>query len=168
MIVWTSTFLFVDLCGYTEYTWRYGDHRSAELATGFHALVRKLAQADGCEFVKSVGDGAMVRADECEHAIVLAERLIRSAADLGYPPLRVGIDTGPAVIRDGDWYGTTVNTAARVVDAARAGEVLLTERARESAVAGSIRTLATSAHSLKGLPECVLHVAYSAAAQFCG
>ena len=167
MIVWTSTFLFVDLCGYTEYTWRHGDARSAELATGVHALVRNLAQEEGCEFVKAVGDGAMVRAEECERAIVLAERLIASAAELGYPRLRVGIDTGPAVAREGDWYGTTVNTAARVVDAAAPGEVLVTDRARESAVAGSIQTVASGAHSLKGLPECILHVARSPAVEFC-
>jgi adenylate cyclase len=167
MIVWTSTFLFADLCGYTEYTWRHGDSRSAELATGFHALVRELAAEAGCEFVKGVGDGAMVRVDECERAIELAERLITSSAELGYPPLRVGIDTGPAVPCEGDWYGTTVNTAARVVDAAAPGEVLLTDRARESAAAGSIQTVASGAHRLKGLPECILHAARIPAVELC-
>jgi adenylate cyclase len=167
MVIRISTFLFVDLCGYTEYTWRHGDDLSAEVATGFHAVVRKLAPEEGCEFVKAVGDGAMIRADECDRAIVLADRLIESSAGLGYPPLRAGIDTGPAVACEGDWYGTTVNTAARVADAASPGEVLVTDRAREAALIGSIDTVSTGAHSLKGLPECVLHAARLPAAELC-
>ena len=43
-------------------------------------------------------------------------------------PGRIGIDTGPAVPRNGDWYGTTVNTAARVTEAAAPGEALMTDR----------------------------------------
>jgi adenylate cyclase len=167
MVVSTGTFLFVDMCGYTEYTWRYGDDRSAELATSFHALVRQLAKEEGCEFVKAVGDAVMVRACECERAVALADRLMASSAELGYPALRIGIDTGPAVSCEGDWYGTTVNTAARVVDAAAPEEILLTDRARESAVAGSIDTVAAGTHSLKGLPECILHSARRPAVELC-
>jgi class 3 adenylate cyclase len=60
-----------------------------------------------------------------------------------------------------------VNTAARVVDAAAPGEVLVTDRAREAALAGSIDTVSAGAHSLKGLPECVLHIARRPAAELC-
>lgn len=46
---------------------------------------------------------------------------------------RVGIDTGSAAERDGDWFGATVNLAARVTGAAGDGEVLITEATRRGA-----------------------------------
>ena len=51
----------------------------------------------------------------------------------GLPPVRVGVNTGPAVERDGDFFGSTVNLAARLSQAARGGEVLLTEATRAAA-----------------------------------
>ena len=67
----------------------------------------------------------MVRAIDVADAVRLADRIHASIGRLGYPPVRIGIDTGPAVPREGDWYGTTVNRAARVAEAARPGEMLL-------------------------------------------
>jgi adenylate cyclase len=158
MVVKVNTFLFADLCGYTEYTCRHGDDHSAELAVGFHKLVRTLAEDERCEFVKAIGDATMVRAEDCEAAVRLAHRIHEATAKRGYPAVRIGIDTGPAVPRDGDWYGTTVNTAARVAEAAAPGELLLTERAHASVIAaGLVETVERGAHSLKGLPDCVLH-----------
>src|SRR2546423_10456578 len=53
------------------------------------------------------------------------------------PPVRVGVHTGPAVSRDGDWYGTTVNVAARLCSAAGGGEVLVSEATRSAGRLGS-------------------------------
>ena len=46
MVVSVHTFLFADLCGYTEYTVRFGDDRSAVLAVSFHELVSRVAASD--------------------------------------------------------------------------------------------------------------------------
>jgi adenylate cyclase len=151
------TFLFADLCDYTAYTLRYGDQRSAELAVGFHELVRRLAAEEGCELVKVSGDATMVRAPATEHAVMLAERIHANAEEHGYPKIRIGIDTGPAVPLGGDWYGTTVNTAARVAEAAAPGELLMTDRAR--AQLSGVETVARGRFHLKGLPDCSLHAA---------
>jgi adenylate cyclase len=51
----------------------------------------------------------------------------------GFPPVRVGMHTGPAVSRDGDWYGATVNVAARLCAAAGGGEVLVGESTLKAA-----------------------------------
>ena len=164
MVVPFHTFLFADLCGYTEYTWLYGDDRSADLAVGFHALVRDLAQEEHCEFVKAIGDAVMVRAANCEQAITLAHRIHAEMRQLGFPPVRIGIDTGTAVARDGDWYGTTVNRAARVAEAAEPGELLLTERAHAAALEnGAVEVIDRGSRPLKGLPDCPLHAALAAA-----
>jgi adenylate cyclase len=47
----------------------------------------------------------------------------------GLPPAHAGVNAGPVVFRDGDYYGRTVNLAARVADHASPGEVLATEEA---------------------------------------
>ena len=160
MAVARSTFLFADLCDYTAYTWEHGDDSSAELAVGFHDLVRLLAAEECCEFVKASGDSVMVRAADCRQAVRLAQRVHTACAALGYPPIRTGIDTGPAVPRAGDWWGTTVNTAARVAEAAAPGELWMTERARAAAAdALDVEIVDCGPRALKGLPACSLHAA---------
>jgi adenylate cyclase len=160
MVLCTHTFLFADLCGYTEYTLRNGDDRSAELAVGFHGLVRNLALEEGCEVVKAIGDAVMVRATECGQAVALAQRVLKATARGQFPKVRIGVDTGPAVPCDGDWYGTTVNTASRVADAAAPGELLMTERARAAATGDvDVEIVDSGFRALKGLPDCSLHSA---------
>jgi adenylate cyclase len=125
------TFLFADLVGFTALSIERGDEEAADIATRFHREVRRLAARRGATVVKSLGDGAMVRADDAGEAIQLGLDL---AAGLdGLPPVRVGINSGPAVERDGDFFGSTVNLAARLSQAARGGEVLLTDATRRAA-----------------------------------
>ena len=151
------TFLFADLVGFTRFTARHGDERAADLATAFERDVGTLAGAYGCEVVKSVGDGVMVRGEDSGTAIALARRIVALAAESLLPPLRVGLDTGPAVRRGTDWFGSTVNTASRVTAVACAGELLMTERAREAcADAAGARLRDRGHHGLRGLPAQLL------------
>ena len=53
--------------------------------------------------------------------------------DHALPPIHVGVHTGPALRRAGDWWGATVNVAARVAEAAEAGQLLVTEATRVAA-----------------------------------
>lgn len=164
MVLRVHTFLFADLCDYTEYTWRHGDDRSAELAIGFHRLVRSLAADERCEVIKTIGDAVMVRAPDCSNALRLAQRIHALLAQQGSPKVRIGIDTGPAVACDGDWYGTTVNRAARVAEAARPGELMVTESVRDAArTTFAIELVERGKRPLKGLPDCSLHAALAAA-----
>jgi adenylate cyclase len=160
MVLPVYTFLFADLCDYTEGTWIHGDDWSADVACGFQELCRELVEQEGCEYVKSIGDAVMVRADDSQQALRLALRLRAGAAERGYPQLRIGIDTGPAVARGGDWYGTTVNTAARVTKEADPDELLLTDRARAAVLADEkLETIERGLRALKGLPDCAVHAA---------
>ena len=126
-----STFLFADLVGYTALSIERGDEHAAEVATRFQREVRVLAARHGATVVKSLGDGAMVRADDAGDAVRLGLELANGLD--GLPPVRVGVNTGPAVARDGDFFGSAVNLAARLSQAARGGEVLLTETTRAAA-----------------------------------
>jgi adenylate cyclase len=125
------TFLFADLAGFTNFTDRHGDERAAELAIRFHEQVLALAREHGCEVVKTIGDAVLVRADDCGAAVRLAQQIIERAHQEGLLLVRVGLDTGPAVQRNGDWFGATVNIASRVTALTQAGELLMTERTRD-------------------------------------
>lgn len=153
MVVPLNTFLFADLCDYTERTFRHGDEFAAELAVGFHQAVNELATSQDCEVVKSSGDAVLVRAAVADDAVRLAQRIQCGGELFGDPLVRVGIDTGPAVPRAGDWYGTTVNRAARVAEAASPGEILLTEGALASiATSDALEVVERGLFALKGLP----------------
>jgi adenylate cyclase len=154
MVVQCHTFLFADLVGFTRFTFTQGDDRAADLAVSFHARVCDLAAELGCHVVKAIGDAVMVRSDNGEAAVELAQRILRLAHDKAFPLARVGLDTGPAIERNGDWFGSTVNTASRVVSAARAGELLMTERTRDAVgEATSVVLSERGRHPLKGLPD---------------
>ncbi len=164
MVVVSHTFLFADLCGYTEHSFRHGDEAAAELAVGFHGLVRELAAQEGCDVVKAIGDAVMVRANDVADAIRLADRIHASTKRLGSLSVRIGIDTGTATPRAGDWYGTTVNRAARVADVARPGELLLTDGSRTALGARPrhVQIAPRGVRELKGLPESHVYAAWSA------
>jgi adenylate cyclase len=154
MVLRFHTFLFADLVGFAQFTAQHGDDRGADLAVSFYERVGSLAAELGCHVVKAIGDAVMVRSENAQAAVFLAARILALAEKEGFPPARVGLDTGPAVERNGDWFGSTVNTASRVTSAAGAGELLMTERTHH-AVAGitRIELSARGRRSLKGLPE---------------
>jgi adenylate cyclase len=130
------TFLFADLVGFTSLSIEQGDERAAEVATSFQREVKRLAARNDATLVKSLGDGAMVRAADAGDGVRIGLALANGID--GLPPVRVGINTGPAVERDGDFFGSAVNLAARLSQAARGGEVLLTDATRTAARRGRV------------------------------
>jgi class 3 adenylate cyclase len=157
MVLRLHTFMFADLVGFTELTSEQGDEEAAELAISFHRRVSELARELGCHVVKAIGDAVMVRSEDGEAAVRLASRILGLARAEGLPPVRVGLDTGPAVERNGDWFGATVNTASRVTAAAGVDELLMTERTRNAAAGvRGLELTARGRHPLKGLLEQIL------------
>src|SRR5207302_7620177 len=103
-------------------------------ALALQRRVGGLLSAHGAEQVKAIGDGLMIRCDRAQDAVLLGLRLVDELEREGdFPPVRVGIHTGPALANDGDWYGRTVNVAARLCAVARGGEVMVSESTREAA-----------------------------------
>jgi class 3 adenylate cyclase/YHS domain-containing protein len=130
------TFMFADLAGFTALTEAHGDEEAADLAGEFVVALRALLDDYDAEEVKCIGDAMLVRCDDAGQALRLAVRIVAElGAHHGFPSVRVGVNTGPAVERDGDWFGATVNVAARVSGEAAGGEVLLTEATRVGAAA---------------------------------
>jgi class 3 adenylate cyclase len=130
----THTFLFADLVGFTALAELEGDDRALEVALALQRRVRDLLAEHRAEQVKAIGDGLMLRCDEPRAAVRLGLRLIDElSTDAGFPPVRVGIHTGPALANEGDWYGRTVNVAARLCAVAPGGEVMVSESTRDAA-----------------------------------
>ena len=122
-----ATFLFADIAGFTALTEAHGDEHAVQLVDDFAAVVRAELPNVGGEYVKTVGDALMLRVPDPGDAIRLGLWITRNAMS-GHqaPSVRVGGNFGPAVERSGDYFGTTINVAARVSALARGGELLVT------------------------------------------
>ena len=112
--------------------------------------------ADHCaEEIKTIGDALMLRCERPDDAVRLGLRIVRELESIpGFPIARVGVHTGSAVCREGDWYGTTVNVASRLCTAAGAGSVLVSEQTCQAA--GRLRKVElgdTELHWLKNLTK---------------
>jgi class 3 adenylate cyclase len=130
----SHTFLFTDLVGFTALTAERGDEGAADVALEFYGRVRALLAAHRAEEIKAIGDALMIRCEEPSLAIQLGLRIVSELdEDPDFPAVRVGVNTGTAVRREGDWYGAGVNVAARLCAAAGGGEVLVSEPTHEAA-----------------------------------
>jgi adenylate cyclase len=124
---------FLDLVGYTRLTEEQGDQAAAELAGRLSGLVGRSASEQGGTPVKWLGDGVMVHYREPAGAVLSALQLVAQLPEAGLPPAHVGVAAGPVVIQGGDYFGRTVNLAARIAAHAGAGRVLVSERVAEAA-----------------------------------
>lgn len=122
-----QTIVFVDISDYTRLSEERGDAASAAQATRLTEFVDKLAHQHGGRLVKSLGDGAMVHVSTRNAGLSIALEAVSKAESAELWPLHAGVNSGPMVRRDGDFFGAAVNIASRVADAARPGEVLVTE-----------------------------------------
>ena len=123
----TSTFVFADIAGFTALTEAHGDEQAAELVADFCRAVAAELPASGGRQVKTIGDALMLSIPDAAEAVLLGLRITHELIrGHGAPAVRVGLHHGPAVEREGDYFGAAVNLAARVSGEASGGEVLLT------------------------------------------
>ncbi len=115
---------FADLAGYTKLTEEQGEAEAVGAVERFVERVEQTLPIDA-RVIKTLGDEVMVVGAD---AGALTGWAVGLGAELppGSPPPRIGIHSGAAIYRDGDYYGREVNRAARVVARASGGEVLVT------------------------------------------
>ena len=121
-----ATFVFADIAGFTALTEAHGDEAALELVAAFSDAVDAQLPRVAGEHVKTIGDALMLRIPEPGEAIRLGGITHDAMRDHGSPAVRVGLHHGHAIQRDGDYFGASVNLAARVSSAAAGGEVLVT------------------------------------------
>ena len=92
--------------------------------------------------------------------VVAALEMVEGVAEAGLPPAHVGLHAGPVVFQEGDYYGTTVNIAARIAEYARPGEVLVSQEVVDASDVGDIAFREIGPVELKGVSgEMRLHAA---------
>jgi len=125
----TVTFLFTDLEGSTRLWEDHPEAMKAALARHDEILREAITAHDG-HVVKTTGDGvhaAFAGAPEAVRAAIDAQLALSAATWDATGPLRVrmGIHTGAGELRDGDYYGTALNRAARLMSVAHGGQILV-------------------------------------------
>lgn len=123
---------FLDLTGYTALAEEQGDEAAAELAADLATVVHEASRTYDCRPVKWLGDGVMFYFAEPESAIRSGLALMEQAEKAISVPARIGINAGPVIVQEGDYYGRTVNVAARIADYAGPHEVLVSDEALRS------------------------------------
>ncbi|HEU5212195.1 MAG TPA: adenylate/guanylate cyclase domain-containing protein [Gaiellaceae bacterium] len=145
---------FLDLSGYTALTEEHGDEAAAEVAIGVADVVQDVAVKHGGRPVKWLGDGVMMHFAQPPAAVISGLDLVEETERAISARARVGIDAGPVVVQEGDYFGRTVNVAARIADYAAPCEVLVSEQAREAAAtADGVAFELVGDVALKGVPR---------------
>jgi adenylate cyclase len=147
------TVAFADLVGFT----RLGEEVDAgELGRVAQRLVGLTVEhlRGQVRLVKTIGDAAMLVSPDAPALLEVALDLVDAADAEGedFPQLRIGVASGAALSRAGDWYGRPVNIASRITTIARPGSVLATRAVRDASGNG-YRWSSAGARSLKGVDE---------------
>lgn len=125
---------FADLVDFTKLGENLPPEEIGGVAGELAEMAAEVAQSP-VKLVKTIGDAAMLVADDEEALVLAALELVARADEAreGFPQLRAGVASGAALNRGGDWYGRPVNVASRVTSVARPGSVLVTKDVREAA-----------------------------------
>ena len=142
---------FLDLTGYTRLTEEQGDAAAADVAARLARLVEPPARGHGGRPVKRLGDGVMLYFREPAGAVLAALEMVAGAGRHGLPPAHVGIHAGPVVFQEGDYFGRTVNLAARISEYARPGEVVVSQEVVDAAGRGPLSFQDLGLVELKGV-----------------
>lgn len=144
---------FVDIAGFTRYTEEMGVEKAFQQADQLRLHI-ETTLPDSARMIKLTGDGAMVVGSE-------PGELARWAVDLAAEEenafaLRIGVDFGEALYRDGDYFGGAINMAARVLNRTDIDEVLATEQVRRRVVNAKVlglRFVSIGTVRLKGFDD---------------
>jgi len=127
--------LFTDIADSTALTQRLGDAHAQELVRSHNDIVRKALQQHGGSEIKHTGDGIMASFQSASGALECAmavQRAITEQAD-EHLAVHIGVNAGEPVAEENDLFGTSVQLARRICDAADAGEVLVSDVVRQLA-----------------------------------
>jgi len=153
----TFTFLFSDIEGSTRHWQSDDDGMRRSLALHDEILRAAITGGEG-HVLKHTGDGMIsvfARAADAIAAAAAAQRSL-GEADWGSSVLlvRMGIHTGDAQERDGDYFGPTLNRAARLMAVAHGGQILIsgaTADLSEGGLHGDIALVDLGEHALRDL-----------------
>jgi len=155
---------FLDITGFTRLTQERGDRAAADLAEALSRIAKRTSIEHGGRPIKWLGDGVMFFFRDPGPGVIAALEMVDGLVAAGLPPAHVGIHAGEVVLQQGDYYGQTVNMAARIAEYARPGEVLVTQAVIDAGGLDGLVLTQIGAVDLKGVSGAVvLHSAHRAA-----
>jgi class 3 adenylate cyclase/quercetin dioxygenase-like cupin family protein len=125
-----TTLVFTDLCRSTETLNRLGDARWRLLLAEHNQAVRAEIERFGGREAKTTGDGFFVLFDSPARAVRGAAAMLEAAATHGLTA-RAGINAGEVELQGEEVRGIAVHAAARILDVAQPGEVLVSTTIRD-------------------------------------
>ena len=155
----TVTFLFSDMFGSTDLVRTLGDIKSREVSRIHEEVLSDLIRQNEGFIVKEMGDGFMAAFTSSRNGVLCAIQIQKELKQLRerQPDLpinvRIGLNTGEAILENGDYFGRAVNEAARISAKATAEQILIssvTKRMTDSA--GDLKFGEEIEFELKGLP----------------
>ena len=149
--------LFTDLVGFSSWALEAGDAAALELLRQVGTAVEgPIIEHEG-RIVKRLGDGLMATFLEAQKAVDAAFEAQQGVGGVeveGYKPeMRVGVHWGRPRYLGGDFLGVDVNIAARVMDAAKAEQVVVSEAILERIDAGGIEAARSKRLRAEGAPS---------------
>jgi adenylate cyclase len=154
-IATTPAICFLDITGYTRLTEERGDEAAAALVTRLTPLVQRPAERHGGKVVKRLGDGVMFHFRDPRDAVLAALEMLEAVSEAGLPPAHIGLDTGPVVFQGGDYFGRTVNVAARIAERAEPGQVLVSQEVVDAVGSEGVAFTPIGSVDLKGVSQSV-------------
>jgi adenylate cyclase len=151
---------FLDITGYTRLTQERGDTAAAQLADELGGIVHRASVKYGGRAVKWLGDGVMFHFPDPGPGVTAALEMVTGVIDAGLPPAHVGLHAGPVIFQEGDYYGQTVNLAARIAEFARASEVIVSQEVVDASLGAEVMFRDMGPVELKGVAGAMhLHAA---------
>jgi len=119
---------FADMVGFTLLSQHLSDAELAAVVRRFEELSHDIVTSARGRVVKMIGDEVMFVVDDVADAARIGLDLADAYADDDLlSDVRVGLSCGPVLLRDGDYFGPTVNLAHRIVNIANPGTVLMSD-----------------------------------------
>ncbi len=147
-----TTVLLTDVVGSTAKAASIGDAQWRNQLEAFYQSVRQeLARFRGT-LIRTTGDGVLATFDGPARAVRCGMAICRKARSVGLEA-RVGIHTGEVQMMDEEIGGITVHIAARVMDIAGPGEVLVSSTVKDITAGAGIEFEQRGTHTLKGVPD---------------
>ncbi|HEX6206751.1 MAG TPA: adenylate/guanylate cyclase domain-containing protein [Actinomycetota bacterium] len=144
---------FADLSGYTQLTEEAGDEVAARVSISLAQLVNEIASRHDGEVVKMLGDGVLFHFADPGDSIRASLDLVDAVRPRGLPPAHVGINAGPMIYDEGDYFGRTVNVAARIASVATADQVFVGEDVLREVTPEEFRLVEVGGFALKGIAD---------------
>jgi adenylate cyclase len=144
---------FADLSGYTKLTEEAGDHVAVQVSVSLAELVNDVASRHAGAVVKMLGDGVLFHFKDPQDAVTASLEMLDRVRPAGLPPAHVGVNAGPMIYEEGDYFGRTVNIAARIASQAGRDQVFLGADVLDHIAPAGFRVVPAGAFELKGIHE---------------